>query len=79
MYLYRWQADEVQGREYLSLSQGLEDAWSRRVVTFAWEDWRTEIPWMTLYFSVCVWWSLALVHVPRFQANPQLVSAEQSF
>ncbi len=52
MYLYRWQADEVQGREYLSLSQGLEDAWSRRVVTFAWEDWRTEIPWMTLYFSV---------------------------
>ena len=74
MYVSRWQADEVQGREYLALSQGLQDAWSRRVVTFAWEEWRTEIPWMSLYFSVCVWWSLALVHAPRFKPNPKLVS-----
>jgi hypothetical protein len=78
MYVSRWQADEIQGREYLSLSQGLEDTWSRRVVTFAWEDWRTEIPWMSLYFSVCVWWSLALVHAPRFQPIPKLVPLEQT-
>jgi hypothetical protein len=71
MYLSRWQADEASGRAYLTLGQGLADAWSRRVVTFSWEEWRTEVPWMTLYFSVCVWWSLALVHAPRLEPEPQ--------
>ena len=70
MYVSRWQADEARGRAYLALSQGLRDAWSRRVVTFSWEEWRAEIPWMTLYFSVCVWWSLALVHSPRPGPDP---------
>jgi hypothetical protein len=70
MYVSRWQADEASGRPYLTAFQGLEDAWSRRVVTFSWTEWRTEIPWMTLYFSVCVWWSLALVHAPRLEPEP---------
>jgi hypothetical protein len=70
MYVSRWQADEASGRAYLTLGQGLHDAWSRRVVTFSWAEWRSEIPWMTLYFSVCVWWSLALVHAPRLQPDP---------
>jgi hypothetical protein len=69
MYVSRWQADEASGRQYLSLGQGLHDAWSRRVVTFAWEEWRAEVPWMSLYFTVAVWWSLALVHVPRWNQN----------
>jgi hypothetical protein len=34
------------------------------VVSYRWEDWKSEIPWMTLYFSVAVWISIALVHVP---------------
>jgi hypothetical protein len=72
MYLARWQADEVDGRAYLSLSQGFQDAWSRRVVTFDWDAWRPEIPWMSLYFSVAVWWSLVLVHAPWFQSKPRL-------
>ena len=70
MYISRWRADEARGRAYLALGQGLRDAWSRRVVTFSWEEWRAEIPWMTLYFSVCVWWSLALVHAPRPGPDP---------
>ena len=70
MYISRWRADEARGRAYLALGQGLRDAWSRRVVTFSWEEWRAEIPWMTLYFSVCVWWSLALVHSPRPGPDP---------
>src|SRR5262249_16886503 len=45
MYVSRWLEDEANGRQYLSLSEGLEDVWSRRVVTFAWEDWQAEIPW----------------------------------
>jgi hypothetical protein len=70
MYLTRWQADEACGRAYLNFSQGLMDCWSRRVVTFSWEEWRTEIPWMTLYFSVCVWCSLALPHINSFVPAP---------
>jgi hypothetical protein len=70
MYVSRWQADEAVGRAYLTLGRGLHDAWSRRVITFSWAEWRTEIPWMTLYFSVCVWWSLALVHAPRVKPDP---------
>jgi hypothetical protein len=70
MYVSRWQADESSGRSYLSLGRGLHDAWSRRVVTFSWADWRAEVPWMTLYFSACVWWSLALVHAPRINPAP---------
>ncbi|MHB1562088.1 MAG: hypothetical protein ACYC61_31965 [Isosphaeraceae bacterium] len=70
MYVSRWRADEALGRQYLTLGEGLRDAWSRRVVTFSWEEWRAEIPWMTLYFSVCVWWSLALVHAPRPGTEP---------
>jgi hypothetical protein len=72
MYVSRWLADEANGREYLSLSQGLWDVRSRWVVTFAWEEWRTEIPWMTLYFSVGVWCSIALVHAPRLEPKPKL-------
>jgi hypothetical protein len=70
MYVSRWLADEASGREYLSLGQGLWDVWSRRNVTFAWEEWRTEMPWMSLYFSVAVWWSIALVHAPLVEAKP---------
>jgi hypothetical protein len=70
MYVSRWQADCLSGRPYFDLSQGLIDAWSRRVVTFSWDEWQTEIPWMTLYFSVCVWRSLALVHAPRLTLAP---------
>jgi hypothetical protein len=64
MYVSRWLEDEAQGRTYLSLSQGIWDVGSRWVVTFDWEAWRTEIPWMSLYFSVGVWCSIALVHTP---------------
>jgi hypothetical protein len=76
MYVSRWRADEASGRAYLSLDQGLLDAWSRRVVTFSWEQWQSEIPWMTLYFSVCVWGSLALVLGPRFERSQPPDSAE---
>jgi hypothetical protein len=77
MYVSRFLADEANNRTYLTLSQGLHDCWSRWTVTFDWEEWRTEIPWMTLYFSVAVWCSLALVHAPWFDesAKSESVSA----
>ncbi len=65
MYAGRWLADEANGREYLTLSQGLWDAGSRWNVSHAWEEWYPEISWMTLYFSLGVWCSIGLIHVPR--------------
>jgi hypothetical protein len=45
----------------LSLATGLRDSQYRRHPTLTWEVWREEAPWMTLYFSIGVWTSLAMV------------------
>src|SRR5262249_5837044 len=63
-YWLRWVADEAAGRPYLGLLQGFVDAATRRVVSTQWADWHGEMGWMTLYFSVAVWFSIALVHAP---------------
>jgi len=67
MYWSRWTADQAIGRQYLSLAQGVLDIAGRCVVSHRWEDWQSEVTWMTLYFSVAVWISIALVHVPGAQ------------
>jgi hypothetical protein len=64
MYWSRWQADQADGHRYLSLGEGWRDSQRRRVVTRRWEDWRAEIPWMSLYFSAAVWVSIGLVRAP---------------
>lgn len=64
MYWSRWIADEASGRHYLSLAQGVLDASRRWVVSTRWEDWRSEVAWKTLYFTVAVWFSISLVHAP---------------
>jgi hypothetical protein len=64
MYWSRWLLDSEQGREYLSLAEGFADASSRWVVSYRWDDWRSEVVWMSVYFSVAVWASIALVHAP---------------
>jgi hypothetical protein len=71
MYWARWVADETQGRVYLSLLDGAIDASSRWTVTHRWEVWKTEVTWMTLYFSLAVWLSIALVHLPRLHVAPR--------
>jgi hypothetical protein len=62
MYWLRWITDEANGRPYLTVIRGLTDAFGRRVVSYRWEDWHTEIAWMSLYFSVGVWLSISLIH-----------------
>ncbi len=62
MYWARWLSDEGQGRQYLDISQGLADVSSRWVVSNRWEDWKSEVVWMSLYFSVAVWLSIGLMH-----------------
>lgn len=64
MYWSRWLADEASGRLYLDLAQGLADVSQRWVVSHSWADWKSEVVWMSLYFSVAVWLSIALIHAP---------------
>jgi hypothetical protein len=63
MYWQRWLGDEARGREYLSLLQGAIDVSSRWTVTHRWDDWSSEVVWMSLYFSVAVWLSISLVRI----------------
>jgi hypothetical protein len=74
MYWTRWIADEVSGRHYLSIMQGAHDATVRRLVSHRWQDWKNEVVWMSLYFSVAVWISIALVHAPVPETQ---IAAEQ--
>lgn len=69
MYWARWSADRASGRHYLTLAQGLADVATRQVVSHRWEDWKSEALWMSLYFSVAVWVSISLIHVPPARAR----------
>jgi uncharacterized protein (DUF1330 family) len=59
MYWSRWVADGTSGRHYMSIAQGARDVAVRRLVSYRWEDWKSEVVWMSLYFSVAVWLSIA--------------------
>jgi hypothetical protein len=78
MYWSRWIADQASGRQYLSIAQGLHDTFQHRVVSGRWEDWKGEMVWMSLYFSVAVWISISLAHAAmrrlavRMAARPRL-------
>lgn len=66
MYWSRWVYDEQSGRSYYSLGQGLVDVSTRWVVSHRWEDWQSEMVWMSLYFSAAVWLSISLIIAPDF-------------
>lgn len=65
MYVRRWKAGRAASSVYLPVREGLADAWSRRVPTQRWADWKEEVAWLTMYFSFAVWVSLAMVRLPR--------------
>jgi hypothetical protein len=65
MYWNRWLAEAEHQRAPLSLAQGLIDAASRWTVTHQWSDWKSEVVWMSMYFSVAVWMSISLMHFPH--------------
>jgi len=69
MYWRRWLVDQAVGRHYLNLPQGMHDVAVRWLVSHRWDDWKSEVVWMTLYFSVAVWLSIALIHAPAFRAR----------
>jgi hypothetical protein len=69
MYWGRYQSDLQMGKELLSFSAGLKDLSTRWIVDSDIERWRTEIPWMSLYFSIAVWTSLGLCYIPTEKMN----------
>jgi hypothetical protein len=62
MYWSRWRGDQIAQRQYLSFPQGVLDVCRRRVVSYRWEDWKSEVLWMSLYFTLGVWSSISLVY-----------------
>jgi hypothetical protein len=66
MYRKRWRFDQSQGRRYLTLVQGVVDTSKRSRVSMLWEDWKSEVTWMTLYFSFGVWVSISLIYASGF-------------
>ena len=85
MYWTRWIADEASGRAYFSVTEGIRDASSRWVVSGRWDVWQSEILWMSMYFSVAVWISIAITYLPPLteflaggKARSQLLDDSQS-
>jgi hypothetical protein len=62
-YAARWAADQAAGKHYLTLSEGLFDVEHHRVVSHRWDVWKSEVTWMSLYFSAAVWISISLIQV----------------
>jgi hypothetical protein len=60
MYLRRWRTELGDRSKFMRPLAGLYDVSTRWVVTHDLAEWKDEIPWMSLYFSVAVWASLAL-------------------
>jgi hypothetical protein len=81
MYLSRWRTEVGDGSTLLSPLEGLRDVSTRWVVTRDLAEWKDEIAWMSLYFSLAVWASLALCvfyaledRLPRYRTEPTVVS-----
>jgi hypothetical protein len=62
-YWERWVTEQEAYRPYLTFAQGVHDVATRWVVSHRWADWKSEVTWMSLYFSVGVWVSISLTYV----------------
>jgi hypothetical protein len=60
MYLRRWRTEVGDRSKFMRPLAGLYEVSTHWVVTHDLAEWKDEIPWMSLYFSVAVWASLAL-------------------
>jgi hypothetical protein len=81
MYLSRWKEGLADGSRLLGVLEGLRDVRTRWVVTHDITHWKGEIAWMSLYFSLAVWASLALCavyslddYLPRYRTEAASIS-----
>src|SRR6202042_1826437 len=82
MYLSRWRAGLADGSKPMRPLEGLRDVSTRWVVTHDLAEWKDEIAWMSLYFSMAVWASLALCvfyslehQLPRYRTEAAVISS----
>lgn len=82
MYLNRWRAETGDGSTLLTHLEGLRDVRTRWIVTHDLTEWKQEIAWMSLYFSLAVWSSLALCvfysledRLPRYRSEATVVTS----
>jgi hypothetical protein len=77
MYLKRWRTGDADGDKRLTPREGLRDVRTRWVVTHDIAEWKEEMAWMALYFSLAVWSSLALcvVYALEHQLPPYRTAA----
>jgi hypothetical protein len=77
MYLKRWRTGDADGDKRLTAREGLRDVRTRWVVTHDIAEWKEEMAWMALYFSLAVWSSLALcvVYALEHQLPPYRTTA----
>lgn len=68
MYVTRG-LNEVAGDGSLPLAEGLRTLVARCIVEPRWEAWQHDVSWLTLYFTLAVWISIALVHAPRLGSS----------
>jgi hypothetical protein len=63
MYLVRWHG----GQETLTFTQGLGEILRPCIVQRDWALWWQDAAWLTPYFTICVWFSISLAHVPSLK------------
>jgi hypothetical protein len=52
---------------HLTLSEGLRQLLRRCTVEREWAQWRQDAAWLTPYFTLAVWISIALAYVPNLR------------
>ena len=85
LYLKRWRTGDADGDKRLTPREGLRDVSTRWVVTHDLAEWKEEMTWMALYFSLAVWSSLALCvfyslehHLPQYRTEAVIVGGASS-
>ncbi|MCA6117666.1 hypothetical protein J6524_22735 [Bradyrhizobium sp. WSM 1738] len=85
MYIKRWRTGDADGDKRLTPREGLRDVMTRWVVTHDIAEWKEEMAWMALYFSLAVWSSLALCvfyslehRLPQYRIEAVIVSGASS-
>jgi hypothetical protein len=65
MYLGRWQAGIPVGTDYPSFEVGLRQLLAKCTVTWEWSSWWQDAVWLSAYFTLAVWISIALPQMPE--------------
>jgi hypothetical protein len=72
MWVARWRTENLGLHAGTSVVEGLRTALQGCVVSREWAAWQDDVPWLSLYFTVAVWISIALPHVPPLRAAVDL-------